>query len=171
MLSDLGSGLVLSLANTELALQTSDAEIMYTMRALEGAGIGWLGTHAKKSHILAMKKERVGVLAFCGVHKECGSGNSLSPFSPVKYSAKAAKSAVKELKEVQWRLPLTLGDFLNTYSSVLDTEVSLLWRSRLQRFHSIVKLQVGSPMDGSLFAFRTCGTKLLETKVIQWNLQ
>ena len=75
---------------------------MNTVRAMEGAGIEWLGTHAKRSHILRMGKERVGVLAFCGVHKECGSGSILH-FSPVKYSAKAAKSAVNELKQVFYK--------------------------------------------------------------------
>lgn len=99
-LSSLQSGLVLSLANTELALQTSDDKIMNTVRMLEGSHMEWLGTHAKKRHILVMRKERVGVLAFCSIHKECGSSNSPLPFSPVKYSTRAAKSAVNELKEV-----------------------------------------------------------------------
>jgi hypothetical protein len=71
---------------------------MDTVRALESAGMEWLGTHAKKNHILIVRKERVGVLAFCGVLKECDGGNT--PFLPVKYTAKAAKSAIKELKEV-----------------------------------------------------------------------
>ena len=71
-----------------------------TARALEGAGIDWVGVHAKKHHIVTVGGGlRVGLLAFCGVHRECTDGNTL-PFSPVKYSSKAAKAAVKELKEV-----------------------------------------------------------------------
>lgn len=90
----------MSLANTAFTLQTTDNEVTVTARALEGAGIDWLGMHAKKHHMMAVGGgKRVGLLAFCGVHRGCADSNTL-PFSPVKYSSKVAKSAVQELKEV-----------------------------------------------------------------------
>ena len=96
----------MSLANTAFTPQTNDDVVSVTARALEGAEIDWLGVHAKKHHMITVgggRRQRVGVLAFCGVHRECVEGTTL-PFSPVKYSAKVAKSAVTELKDVRRNL-------------------------------------------------------------------
>ena len=111
----LGRQLVVSLANIMISPQTNDKDGMtVTARALEGMGIEWLGLHAKKHHIL-VGRERVGLLAFCGVHRECGKTTDL-PFGPVKYSLKVAKSAINELKEVDRRVIL---DFKDVYWPIL----------------------------------------------------
>ncbi len=95
--------LVVSLANTRTSQESTDHEAAATTRALEGSGIRWLGVQAKKRHMAILKGggefSRVGLLAFCGVYKDCGKGNSL-PFSSVKFSVKAAKAAVQEMREV-----------------------------------------------------------------------
>lgn len=99
VLSDMGIELVVSLANTALSSVTSDDDGSVTARALEEAGVQWLGLRAKKHHIVVLHRQRVGLLGFCGVHRECADGNEL-PFSPIRYTFKVAKSAISELKEV-----------------------------------------------------------------------
>lgn len=93
--------MIVSLANTALARPAVSTDIvMETTRSLERAGLDWLGLHAKKSHIQPVgRAERVGLLAFCSVHRECGDGSTL-PFSPLKYTQKVAKSAISELRKV-----------------------------------------------------------------------
>lgn len=90
----------MSLANTRVSLQSADNDITHTTRVLESAGIEWMGMYGKKYHILVIGKLRVGLLAFCGVHRECGGTWNTRAFSPVKYTNKIAKAAVSELKEV-----------------------------------------------------------------------
>ncbi len=95
--------LVVSLANTGISRQATDDEAAVTMRALEGSGIHWLGVRAKKRHMVILRgggaASRVGLLGFCGAYRDCGKGSSL-PFSPLKYSANAAKTAIQEMREV-----------------------------------------------------------------------
>lgn len=93
--------MVVSLANTHASLQNADSDITHTTRVLESSGIEWMGVYGKKYHILVIGKLRVGLLAFCGVHRECGGPGNTRAFSPVKYTNKIAKAAVNELKEVQ----------------------------------------------------------------------
>ena len=98
--------LTVSLANTAIAQQeTTDDDAAATTRALEGSGICWLGVHAKKRHLLVLKGDgkssRVGLLAFCGAYKDCGRSSGL-PFSPLRFSTKAAKVAIQDMREVRY---------------------------------------------------------------------
>ncbi len=92
-----GTQIIASVANTIF----HEEEATVTVRALERAGVEWVGVYAKKHHVVVVGKERVGFLAYCGVHRECGGSNTNLPFSPVKYTSKVAKSAVNNLKEVK----------------------------------------------------------------------
>ena len=73
---------------------------MFTLHALEAADIRWLGLNAKKHEIIVMRGQKVGFLAFCGVHGQCIESSSF-PFAPLKYSSLVATNAVDELKEVR----------------------------------------------------------------------
>lgn len=98
----MGQTLIVSLANTVHSQATKGENVRLTTRALEWAGIDWLGVHAKTHHIFIMgtgEGQRAGILAFCGVQKKCTDTPNLA-FSPVKYSTKLAKSAIDELNEV-----------------------------------------------------------------------
>lgn len=175
-LGNLGSKLVVSLANTELAQQASDEEVVVTVRALESSGMDWLGTYTKKGHILLLKRERVGLLAFCGVHKECGDGNIFLPFSPVKYSTKAAKSAVKELKERGVTLVVVLM-FWGLESSYFPDEMALTIARQLSMLgvSAVLGYHPNSIQDhayfGNTLVIFSLGTLLSSTKVTNycWN--
>ena len=56
--------------------------------------------NAKHHEIVIAQGEKVGFLAFCGVHGECLQSSSI-PFAPLKFSTKSAKKAVSELNEVR----------------------------------------------------------------------
>lgn len=104
-LKSLGDTVVVSLANTEVPGSSSSDRIARRLtRILEGAGVEWLGVNAKKHYIVVMgtgNGERFGVLAFCGVPKECIDNPNLA-FYPVKYSQKTVKSAVEDLNQVNF---------------------------------------------------------------------
>lgn len=99
--------MIVSLANTVSSRQVTGSENVRVMsRALEWAGIDWLGVYAKQHHILILgsgEGERAGILAFCGVQNQCTDTPNLA-FSPVKYTLKLAKSAINELNEVDCNL-------------------------------------------------------------------
>ncbi len=69
------------------------------MQALEAAGIRWLGVRVKHYETVMIRGEKVGFLAFCAVYGQCVESSGL-PYAPLKYSTKAASSAVKKLREV-----------------------------------------------------------------------
>ncbi len=81
---------------------SSDKIVRRLTRVLEWAQVEWLGVNAKRHYVMVMgagNGERFGVLAFCGVPKECTDNPKLA-FYPVKYSQKAAKSAIEDLNQV-----------------------------------------------------------------------
>ena len=96
--------MIVSLANTIISHQATDGEsVRVISRVLKWAGIDWLGVYGKKNHVLHFgpgKGGRAGVVAFCGVQKQCVDTPNLA-FSPIKYSLKLAKSAIHELNEVK----------------------------------------------------------------------
>lgn len=89
---------LVSLANDHIR-QDGDQGTTATLRALEAANIRWLGLNGKQHEIIVMKGQKIGFLAFCGVHGQCIEPSSM-PFAPLKYSPKVASLAVSELKEV-----------------------------------------------------------------------
>ena len=91
---------LVSLANEPLSQLAKSDKVRLTTRALEAAEIKWLGLNAKKHHIMTVKGQRIGCLAFCAVHGMCTDSSQL-PFGPVKYSTKMATTVVNELKAVR----------------------------------------------------------------------
>ena len=95
--------LIVSIGNTIVpSSSTTDGNARRLTRVLEWAGIDWLGVNAKKHHVAVVRSgsgERFGVLAFCGVYKECVD-NPNQAFYPFKYTQKAAKIAIEDLNQV-----------------------------------------------------------------------
>ncbi len=98
-LQSLGLRLV-SLANVPLH-EAGDPARQSTLRALEAAGIRWLGVRVKHHEVVVIQGEKVGFLAFCAVYGRCVESSGL-PYAPLKYTPKAATSAVSRLREVSW---------------------------------------------------------------------
>lgn len=92
---------MVSLANNPISLQASSqgSTVRETTRALEAADIKWLGLNAKQHQIVVVQGQRIGFLAFCGVHGQCIHSSNM-PFAPLKYSARGATNAVNQLREV-----------------------------------------------------------------------
>ena len=72
-----------------------------TTHYLEEARVHWLGLSIKSDDIMVFNGLRIGFLGYCAVYRECEVIEN-SPFSPVKYSTKAASAAVKSLRSVSW---------------------------------------------------------------------
>lgn len=99
-LRSLGLKLV-SLANVPIH-QAGDKARQITLQALESVGIRWLGVRVKQQEIVMIQGEKVGFLAFCAVHRHCVESSGLR-YTPHKYTAKAATSAVGRLRGVsEW---------------------------------------------------------------------
>lgn len=65
----------------------------------EDANIRWVGLNAKTHEVLKINGVKIGLLAFCGLYAACMEATS-QPFTPTKYSTKAATVAVQELQQV-----------------------------------------------------------------------
>lgn len=90
---------IVSLASDPISQQAKTEKVRQTTRALEAAEMKWFGLNVKKHHIMTVRGQRVGFLAFCTVHGMCVDSAQL-PFGPVKYNSRMATSVINELKVV-----------------------------------------------------------------------
>ena len=89
---------LLSLANQHIQAE-GKAAAGNTARICEAADIRWIGLNAKSHEILKFNGVKIGFLAFCGLFGACMETASL-PFTPARYTTKAATAAVQELQQV-----------------------------------------------------------------------
>ena len=97
------SGVQLVSLATERMYSDEEGAVKTTTQYLEEAGIHWVGLALKKDEVVVLNGIRVGFLAFCAVYKACtesSDGKNKHPFTPIKYTAKAAAKAVTALRVV-----------------------------------------------------------------------
>ena len=90
---------LISLASEHISQLAKTEEVRQSTRALEAAEVKWFGLNAKKHHVMTIRGQRIGFLAFCTVHGMCVESAQL-PFGPVKYNSRMATTIVNELKVV-----------------------------------------------------------------------
>jgi hypothetical protein len=93
-LKDAGLSLV-SLANQG----SVEHGMLAAVNHLETIGMKWLGLNLKQHEILRINDMRIGVIAYCGIHKHCGSDSNMDMYAPNKYSHKKAREALNEMKK------------------------------------------------------------------------
>ena len=100
-LKKLGFGL-LSFGNL-LSKQYSDAELHGALRAMEIAQIHWVGVgqgmNVVNERVVALNGQKVGFLAFCGIHDQCAETRE-RPLVPTRYELKLAAGAIEKLRSV-----------------------------------------------------------------------
>ncbi|KAL5463631.1 hypothetical protein EMCRGX_G032546 [Ephydatia muelleri] len=98
-LKRLGFGL-LSLGNLP-SKQYNDAELHGVLKALEIAQIHWAGVgqgmNVVNERVVALNGQKVGFLAFCGIHGQCAETRE-RPLVPTRYESKLAAGAIEKLK-------------------------------------------------------------------------
>ena len=90
---------LLSLANQHIQGDGRSATASEAASACDDTNIRWVGLNAKSHEIVKINGVKLGILAFCGLYAACMETTS-QPFTPTKYTTKAATSAVQELQEV-----------------------------------------------------------------------
>lgn len=90
--------MIASLANYNI-VRTGSRRMTELVHGLDAVNIEWLGLNAKKHRISRIGDMKVGFLAFCSISSKCTESGFL-PFAPVRYSSKASREGVEDLKKV-----------------------------------------------------------------------
>ena len=93
---------VVSLANELIYSVGQEEAVRMTTHHLQEAGLHWAGLSIREDDVISVNGLRIGVLAYCAVYRECEDSDA--PFSPVKYSPRAAATAVKYLQSVSLKV-------------------------------------------------------------------